>query len=41
VEENAEAPNDITTEVANEEKEEEQPQQFGNRLTEEHLQLLL
>jgi hypothetical protein len=40
VEENPVASNENTTEVANEEKEEEQPQQFANRLTEEHLQLL-
>jgi hypothetical protein len=40
VEENAAAANENTTEVTNKEKEEEQPQQFANRLTEEHLQLL-
>jgi hypothetical protein len=40
VEENAAEANEITTEVAGKEKEEEQPQQFANRLMEEHLQLL-
>jgi len=40
VEENVAVANEITTEVASEEREEEQPQQFANRLMEEHLQLL-
>lgn len=35
------AANEITTEVANKEKEDEQPPQFANRLMEEHLQILL
>jgi hypothetical protein len=40
VEENTAAANEVTTGVASEEKEEEQPQQFANHLTEEHLQLI-
>jgi hypothetical protein len=40
VEENVAATNEITTKVAGKEEEEEKSQQFANRLTEEHLQLL-
>lgn len=35
------AANEITIEVASKEKEDEQPPQFANRLTEENLQILL
>jgi len=40
LEDNAAKTKEITTEVAGKEEEEEQPQQFANRLAEEHLQLL-
>jgi hypothetical protein len=39
-EENTVVANEENTVVASEEKEEDQPQQFANRLTEEHLQLI-
>jgi DNA-directed RNA polymerase sigma subunit (sigma70/sigma32) len=41
VEENKMVTNDENTMVASKEKEEDQPQQFVNRLIEEHLQLIL